>query len=34
MRVMGFHGIDPDVWNRNTSQTAMWEYNIVEAGQV
>lgn len=32
MRVLRLHGIDRDVWNRYTSETASWSYAVTEAG--
>jgi len=31
-RVMRLHGIDRDVWNRYTSQSASWRYDVVAPG--
>ena len=30
--IMRLHGIDRDIWNRFTSDTTKWEYDVVEAG--
>lgn len=32
MRIMGFHGIDRECWNRYTEKKASWKYEVVEAG--
>jgi len=32
MKVMRLHGISRDVWDRYTSKTASWRYDIVDAG--
>jgi dTDP-4-amino-4,6-dideoxygalactose transaminase len=32
MRIMGFHGIDRECWNRYTDKKASWKYEVVEAG--
>lgn len=32
MKVMRLHGISRDVWDRYTSKTASWRYDIIDAG--
>ncbi len=32
MTMMRMHGIDRTVWNRYTSDTASWEYDVIQAG--
>ena len=32
VKIMRLHGINRDIWNRFTSKSASWEYDVVEAG--